>query len=82
MRYEYVIDHGVSCWLHMPSDKYEANKKEFEKAFREALPILKEGIVEADLLDFCQYILDEWELDTRDIQDRATKLIEKYGGRE
>ena len=31
-----------------------------------------------DLLDFCQYIVDKWELDTRDIQDKAEKLIKKY----
>lgn len=31
-----------------------------------------------DLLDFCQYILDQWELDTKDIQDRAEKLVKKY----
>lgn len=35
-----------------------------------------------DLLDFCQYILDKWELDTKDIQDRAEKLVKKYGGKE
>jgi len=33
-----------------------------------------------DLLDFCQYILNKWELDTKDIQDRAEKLVKKYGG--
>lgn len=32
-----------------------------------------------DLLNFCQYILDKWELDTKDIQDRAEKLVKKYG---
>lgn len=32
-----------------------------------------------DLLEFCQYILDRWELDTKDIQEKAQKLIKKYG---
>ena len=27
--------------------------------------------------DFLQYVLDQWELDTVDIQDRALKLIEE-----
>lgn len=35
-----------------------------------------------DLLSFCQYILDQWELDTKDIQGRAEKLVKKYGGME
>lgn len=34
--------------------------------------------MDADLLDFCQYILDQWELDTKDIQDRAEKLVKKH----
>jgi len=29
------------------------------------------------MIDFLQYVLDQWELDTVDIQDRALKLIEE-----
>lgn len=36
--------------------------------------------IQDDLLNFCQYILDRWELDTKDIQDKAMKLVKKYGG--
>ena len=31
-----------------------------------------------DLLNLCQYILDQWEIDTRNLQDKAEKIIKKY----
>lgn len=30
-----------------------------------------------DIEKFLQYVLDQWELDTRDIQDRAEELLKK-----
>ena len=33
-----------------------------------------------DIENFLQYILDQWELNTSDIQEKAEKLIEKYKG--
>ena len=30
-----------------------------------------------DIVGFLQYILEQWELDTRDIQDRAGRLLGK-----
>ena len=31
-----------------------------------------------DLLEFCQYILDQHEIDTREAQDLALKLVDKH----
>lgn len=31
-----------------------------------------------DLQNLCQYILDQWEIDTKDLQDKAEKIIKKY----
>jgi hypothetical protein len=30
-----------------------------------------------DIEKFLQYVLDQWELDTRDVQDRAEELLKK-----
>lgn len=35
-----------------------------------------------DIEKFLQYVLDQWELDTRDIQDRAEELLKKLKAKE
>lgn len=34
-----------------------------------------------DMKDFLQYILDQWELDTKEVQDRAEKLLNNMAER-
>ena len=39
-----------------------------------------ENQIKTDLLDFCQTILDKYDLgpDTTEVQDKATALVEKW----
>ena len=34
-----------------------------------------------DIKNFLQYILDQWELDTKELQDRAEKLLNNMAER-
>lgn len=48
----------------------------------ETITIKEKGVkkmnAKRDLLNLCQYILDQWEIDTRNLQDKAEKIIKKY----
>lgn len=39
---------------------------------------LEKGNIRQDLLDFCQCIVDQWDVDVADIQSKALKLIDKW----
>lgn len=58
--------------------EYYKNGAELYKAISERRTNAQ---IRNDMKDFLQYILDQWDLDTKEVQDRAEKLLNNMAER-